>query len=103
MALAQGMDPDLLDRAGDLKGELLGFARGPRFSKAFRKKVTERFGRIVAADEDKLIDFMDWFVLQHRLPGGRTVVEDFVTARTDLPDAERRLLLGAHSGARQAS
>jgi hypothetical protein len=94
MVLARGIDSDLLDRSGDLKGDLLAFARGSRFSKAFRKEVTERFGRIVVADEDELIDFMDWFVLQHRLPGGRTVVEEFVAARTDLPDAERRLLLG---------
>jgi hypothetical protein len=94
MVLARGIDSDLLDRAGGLKGDLLAFARGLRFSKAFRKEVTERFGRIVVADEDDLIDFMDWFVLQHRLPGGRAVVEEFVAARTDLPDAERRLLLG---------
>ncbi len=94
MAFALGIDPDLLERAGDLKGELVEFAQRPRFSKAFRKAVTGRFGRIVVADEDQLIDFMDWFVLQHRLPDGRTVVEQFVAARTDLPDAERRLLLG---------
>lgn len=94
MELALGVAPDLLERAGDLKGELVEFARRPRFSKAFRKAVTERFGRVVVADEDELIDFMDWFVLQHRLPDGRTVVEHFVAARTDLPDAERRLLSG---------
>jgi hypothetical protein len=94
MVVARGIDSDLLDRARDLKGDLLAFARGPRFSKAFRKEVTERFGRIVVADEDELIDFMDWFVLQHRRPSGRTVVEEFVAARTDLPDAEGRLLLG---------
>src|SRR5579859_5698823 len=94
MVLARGIDSDLLNRSGDLKGDLLAFARGSRFSRAFRKEVTERFGRIVLADEDELIDFMDWFVLQHRLPGGSTVVEEFVAARTDLPDPERRLLLG---------
>lgn len=94
MGLARGIDSDLLDRAGGLKGDLVAFARGPRFSKAFRKEVTERFGGIVVADEDELIDFMDWFVLQHRLSGGRTVVEEFVAVRNDLQDAERGLLLG---------
>jgi hypothetical protein len=37
---------------------------------------------------------MDHFVLQHRLRNGKTVVEQFVAARPDLPEAERELLLG---------
>lgn len=94
MLIPLGIDPDLLQRAGDLKAELVAFARRPRFSNVFREAVGERFGRVVVADDDELIDFMDWFVLQHRLPDGRTVVEHFAAARADLPNAERRLLLG---------
>ncbi len=93
MAVAPQIDLDLLERAGELKRELVAFARGPQFSRAFRKAVTGRFGRVVVADEDELIDFMDWFVLQHRLQDGRAVVDHFAVARTGLPDAERRMLL----------
>lgn len=45
-------------------------------------------------DEEALINFLDRFLLQHRLPDGRTVVERFVRARGDLPAAERDMLLG---------
>jgi hypothetical protein len=94
MAIALTTSPNLLERAGDLKGELVEFASRPRFSHAFRSAVRKRFGPVVVADEGELIDFMDWFVLQHRLPDGRTVVEHFTAARRDLPEAERLLLLG---------
>ena len=45
-------------------------------------------------DEEQFINFLDWFVLQHRLPDGQTVVERFVAARPDLSDEERAMLLG---------
>jgi hypothetical protein len=47
-----------------------------------------------ASDEQQWITFLDYFALQHRLPNGKTVVEQFVAARPDLPEAERDLLLG---------
>jgi hypothetical protein len=37
---------------------------------------------------------IDHFVLQFRLRNGRTVVEEFVAARPDLPETEREMLLG---------
>ncbi|MEU4645566.1 hypothetical protein [Micromonospora sp. NPDC023814] len=36
----------------------------------------------------------DYFVLEHRLRNGRTVVEQFVAAHPELPEQERRMLLG---------
>ena len=36
----------------------------------------------------------DCFVLEHRLVNGRTVVEQFVDARPDLPAGEREMVLG---------
>src|SRR6266508_3816956 len=47
-----------------------------------------------AVDEEQFINSLDWFVLQHRLPDGQTVVERFVAARQDLSDEERAMLLG---------
>jgi len=44
--------------------------------------------------EGKLIDILDRLVLQHRLPGGQTIVEQFVASRSDLPAPERDMLLG---------
>ncbi|BEL09326.1 hypothetical protein Q0Z83_075170 [Actinoplanes sichuanensis] len=36
----------------------------------------------------------DCFVLEHRLANGRTVLEQFVEARPDLPEVEREMVLG---------
>ncbi len=92
MAIALSLD--LIERSGDLKRELVEFASGLRFSSDLRTATRERFGPVVIADEGDLIDFMDWFVLQHRLSDGRRVVEHFVAARAGLSETERQLLLG---------
>jgi len=84
----------LVWRSGDLKGELVDFARARRFARAFRQALEQRFGGTVVTDEGEFINFLDWFVLEHRLPSGRTVVEEFVAARPELPEEERAMLLG---------
>ena len=43
-------------------------------------------------DETGAIGAIDWFALQHRLPGGETVVDRFVASRPDL-EADREMLL----------
>ena len=83
----------LVRRSADLKGELLAFSRGRRFDRALSQALTDRFGRVVVAEEAELINFFDHFILQHRMSDGRTVVERFVRARGDLPRAERDMLL----------
>jgi hypothetical protein len=85
---------DLVRRSGDLKGELVDFAQGSRLARSFRRAFEERFADAAAVDEEQFINFLDWFVLQHRLPDGQTVVERFVAARQDLSDEERAMLLG---------
>ncbi len=84
---------DLVVRSGDLKRELIEYAQQPRYHQAFREALLSQDPSVVA-DEQKLTMFMDHFVLQHRLRNGKTVVEQFVAARPDLPEAERELLLG---------
>ena len=84
----------LVRRSGDLKGELVDFARGRRFARTFRQALEQRFGGLVVTDEGEFINFLDWFVLEHRLPSGRTVVEEFTAARPDLAEEERAMLLG---------
>jgi hypothetical protein len=85
---------DLVARSGDLKRELVEYARQPRFHRAFREVLLAQDLESVIADERKLTMVMDHFVLQHRLQNGKTVVEQFVASRPDLPEAERELLLG---------
>src|SRR5260370_40216076 len=47
----------------------------------------------MVTDESVFSMVLDDFVLQHRLPSGTTVVEEFVAARPELTDAERDMLL----------
>ncbi len=85
---------DLVERSGDLKRDLLAFARGPRFARALQRALAERFGRVVVGDEGELFNFLDHFILQRRQADGRTVVEHFVEEHPELPEAERAMLLG---------
>ena len=91
------MVSDQLKRAGALKGELAEFA-GSRFPKLYHQ-VLEKFNRganrtIIITDEDELANPTDRFVLETRLPDGRTIIETFVAERTDLPEQEREMILG---------
>ena len=85
---------DLVERSGDLKRDLLTFARGPRFGRALQRALAERFGRVVVGDDGELFNFLDHFILQRRQADGRTVVEHFVEEHPELPEAERAMLLG---------
>jgi len=92
--MAVSVSVDLVERSGDLKRELVRFAQGPQFSGALRKATRQRFRSAVITDEAQWYDFLDWFVLQHRLPDGRRVVEHFVAAQRELSEVERQMLLG---------
>ena len=88
---------DLLERAAELKKELVAFGQGPRFARRLDAVLFE------AADDDGFLDegtailAMDYFLLQRRLSDGRTVLERFVAQRRPpLPDDEREMLLGWH-------
>jgi cupin superfamily acireductone dioxygenase involved in methionine salvage len=85
---------ELVLRSGDRKGELVEFSRRRRFDRAFREAFACRFGEVDTVDEERFINFLDFFVLQHRLPDGRTVVEHFVAEHPELPEEARAMLLG---------
>jgi hypothetical protein len=83
----------LLDHCSDLKRQLVEFARSRRFSRQFDQAL--RAGsRGKAVDESEFINIIDHFILQRPLPGGRTVVETFVWAHSELAEADRQMLLG---------
>ncbi len=88
------VNQNLIQRSGDLKRDLLEFGQGPRFDRALRQALTEHFGPTIVANEGEVGNFLDWFILQHRLSDGRTVVDHFVSAHPELPEAERAMLLG---------
>jgi hypothetical protein len=88
------VNQQLVERSGALKRDLLAFAREPRFSRELRAALAQRFGPVVVGDEAEVADFLDHFMLLHRLTDGRTVVEHFVDAHPELPEAEREMLLG---------
>ena len=84
----------LLDRCGELKGELLEFSWQPRFDRDRREVLRDRFPDRFVGDDSELIAALDYLLLQHELRSGKTVVERFVASRPDLPEHERELLLG---------
>jgi hypothetical protein len=83
----------LVARSAELKWELLEFSRRPRFDRAFQEAMAAAGVGPVVTDEQRLTMVIDHFLLQFRLRNGRTVVEEFVAARPDLPEAEREMLL----------
>ena len=84
----------LLDRVGELKRQLVTFSQRPRYDRAFREMLAHHGDGAEVWDEDRLMLLWDHFLLEYRLRNGRTVVEQFVDARTDLSPQERQMLFG---------
>src|SRR4051794_25665474 len=70
---------EVVRRCGELKGELVAFTQASRFAR-----------RVTWND----VNLIDHFVLQQRLPDGRTMIDLFVASRPDLTEDERRIVLG---------
>lgn len=84
----------LVERSAQLKRELLEFSSQPRFDRERREVLREHFPNRFVEDEFEFVTALDYFLLQHELRSGMTVVEQFVASRPDLPYHERELLLG---------
>jgi hypothetical protein len=84
----------LVERSAELKQELLEFSWQPRFDRERREVLRDHFPNRIVGDESEVIAALDYFLLQHELRSGETVVERFVVNRPDLPEHERELLLG---------
>lgn len=85
---------DQMQRAGQLKGELVNFALSERFASALDELIWDRFPDGVVDDEAIFTSIVEDFLFCHRLAGGDRVVERFVADRADLPDEDKALLLG---------
>ena len=88
------VDAASLERAGELKGELVAFSQQPRYERAVSLFLVEYGNGLEEFDEQRLVLLWDCFVLEHKLANGRTVVEQFVAASPQLSEGEREMLLG---------
>ena len=84
---------ELVERSGDLKAALVEFGKGRRFARHWTRRSTSIRGR-AGGDDAEVANAVDRFILEYRLPDGKTVVEVFVEEHLDLTDEERTLLLG---------
>ena len=84
----------LLDRAAELKRQLVEYSQSGRYDGAFRRMVGEQGLDLGTWDDDRSLLMWDCFVLEYRLRNGRTVVEQFVDAHPELSPQDRELLLG---------
>ncbi|MEU7004382.1 hypothetical protein [Nonomuraea sp. NPDC046570] len=85
---------DLLARACVLKPGLVHYATSGRFAGELTAVLARFFADGPATDEAGAALPVDYFTLQHRLPGGDTVVDRFVAEHPQLDETDRELLLG---------
>jgi hypothetical protein len=85
---------DQLERAGELKGELVTFALSDRFSGPLGVLIEDAFPGGLIDDEAQFAAVLEGFLFAHRLSDGDRVVERFVADRPDLAPADKALLLG---------
>ena len=88
------VEADLVERAGELKRQLVKFSQQPRYDRAFAAMLAGHGDAAAMEDEGQAILLWDSFLLEHRLRDDRTVVEQFVDARRDLSPEDRHMLLG---------
>jgi hypothetical protein len=82
----------LIERSAELKRDLVDFACSPRLERSLAAAMLE--AGLEEPEEADAIGTIDRFVLQYRLPDGKTVVDRFVASRPDLDAADREMLLG---------
>jgi hypothetical protein len=82
-----------MQRAGDLKGELVDFAASSRFSRLLKDLVLEAFPGGVVDDEVEFGNVIENFIFSHGQAAGSRVIEQFVDSRPDLSAADSILML----------
>jgi hypothetical protein len=86
----------LIERSAELKRALVDFACGPRFERHLMPFMLEAAGPQGELDEGDAVGTIDRFALQHRLPNGKTILDQFLAGRPDLSAADRDMLRGWH-------
>ncbi len=72
----------------------MDFACGPRFERYLAPFMLEAAGPDGELDESDAVGIIDRFAFQHRLPKGKTVLEQFLASRPDLSTVDRQMLRG---------
>lgn len=84
----------LIERSAELKRALVDFACSARFERQLARFMLEAADPEGNLDEGEAIGIVDRFALQHRLPNGKTVLDQFLASRRDLTAADRDMLRG---------
>ena len=83
----------LIERSAELKRALVDFALSPRFERHLEQFMLEAADPYQELSEGEAIGVIDRFALQHRLPNGKTMLDQFL-AGPDLTAADREMLRG---------
>jgi hypothetical protein len=84
----------LIERGAELKRALVDFALSPRFERQLEQFMIEATDPWQELSEGEAIGVIDRFALQHRLPNGKTVLDQFLAGRPDLTATDREMLRG---------
>ena len=84
----------LIERSAELKRALVDFALSPRFERHLERFMLEAADPYQDLSEGEAIGVIDRFALQHRLPNGKTVLDQFLASLPDLTAADREMLRG---------
>jgi len=84
----------LIEHSAEVKRALVDFVLSPRMRRRLQRFMAETAGPGAVLDEDEAIRVIDRFALQHRLPNGTTVLDQFLADRPDLTAADREMLRG---------
>jgi hypothetical protein len=84
----------LIERSAEMKQALVDFALSPRFERHLEQFLLEAADPYQELSEGEAIGVIDRFALQHRLPNGKTVLDQFLASRPDLTAADREMLRG---------
>jgi hypothetical protein len=83
-----------IERGAELKRALVDFALSPRCERHLERFMLEATDPWQELSEGEAIGVIDRFALQHRLPNGKTVLEQFLASRPDLTSADQEMLRG---------
>ncbi|MEE4261595.1 MAG: hypothetical protein V2I56_02825 [Desulfobacteraceae bacterium] len=74
-----GLSEETLNRLGDIKGALITYSRGEKFSDDFNAELRKKYGKQHRPEnETDWINFQDWFTLEWKTDGGDGVIDQFV-------------------------
>lgn len=88
------VDMSLLDRAAELKRELVEYASSRRYSRELTRVLDRNFPGRVVSSELQIMNAIDFFALQYKLKDGLSPVDHYVADHPKLPEADRAMLLG---------